>query len=61
MSAVDWTTPTMSQAECRCPDDCDCDGRFACEERAGETTHRCELVAGHPGRHVSDNHTWAAS
>jgi hypothetical protein len=50
--------PTMSQADCRCPDDCDCDGRFACEEPVSGTTHRCELAVGHRGWHVSGNHRW---
>lgn len=50
--------PTMTQTECRCPDDCDCDGRFTCEEQAGETLRFCELVAGHEGWHQAGNHRW---
>lgn len=53
--------PTMSQADCLCPHDCDCDGRFACEARAGTTTALCELIAGHGGSHRSGSHAWQAT
>jgi hypothetical protein len=53
-------TPTMTQAECACPNDCDCDGRFACEVQPTgcEGTWTCELVAGHEGWHRDGGHRW---
>ena len=57
----DWDHPTMSRADCHCPNDCDCEGRFACEEPAGPTAYRCERVVGHPGWHRSGGHRWDRS
>lgn len=59
-SSAEKDAPTMTQAECQCPNDCDCDGRFACGEQAGETLRFCELVAGHGGWHQAANHRWQA-
>lgn len=52
--------PTMPRSECRCPNDCDCDGRFACEASPVGTkgTWICELVVGHEGPHKHGGHRW---
>lgn len=54
--------PTMPRADCRCPDDCDCDGRFACEAQPEGTKGQwvCELAVGHTGAHKAGNHRWSA-
>lgn len=43
---------------CRCPDDCDCDGRIVCGVQAGRTSRFCQKSPGHWGDHRSGNHSW---